>query len=59
MMEKPVAIVTGGGTGIGAACTRALESEGFRVGSNYIPVIEEPSKAVLVEIKEGFLVKLI
>jgi 3-oxoacyl-[acyl-carrier protein] reductase len=31
--DKKVAIVTGGGTGIGAACCRALSAEGFRVGA--------------------------
>ena len=56
-MDKPVAMVTGGATGIGAACCRALAAEGFRVGIHYIPVMEEPSKAVLVEIKEGFLIE--
>lgn len=33
--EKPVAIVTGGATGIGAACCRALADAGFRVGIHY------------------------
>jgi len=33
--EKPVAIVTGGATGIGAACCRALADAGFYVGIHY------------------------
>jgi len=32
---RPFALVTGGGTGIGAACCRALAAEGFRVGVHY------------------------
>jgi 3-oxoacyl-[acyl-carrier protein] reductase len=57
MTEKPVAIVTGGGTGIGAACTVALASAGFCVGINYIPVVEKESRSVLEQIKEGFLLE--
>lgn len=33
--ERPVALVTGGGTGIGSACCRQLAAEGFRVGIHY------------------------
>ena len=35
MSEKKVAVVTGGATGIGAACVRELAAEGFRVGIHY------------------------
>jgi 3-oxoacyl-[acyl-carrier protein] reductase len=53
MNGKPVAIVTGAGKGIGAACCRAL-SEEFQVGVHYRSS-EEPAKAVLSEIRDGFL----
>jgi 3-oxoacyl-[acyl-carrier protein] reductase len=42
--EAPVALVTGGGTGIGAACCRALASEGFRVAVHYRSSQEAASK---------------
>ena len=42
--EKPVALVTGGGTGIGAACCRRLAAEGFRVGIHYRSSEEKAKK---------------
>ncbi|RJP81927.1 MAG: 3-oxoacyl-ACP reductase FabG [Desulfobacteraceae bacterium] len=33
--DRPVAIITGGGTGIGAACSRALSQNGFYVGIHF------------------------
>ena len=56
MDERPVAVVTGGGTGIGAACCRALAGEGFRVGIHYRSS-EKAAEALLAEIGEGFLLK--
>ena len=56
MSEKPVAMVTGGGTGIGAACCRALAGEGFRVGIHYRRSADG-AKAVLSEIGDGFLIQ--
>lgn len=55
-MEKPVALVTGGATGIGAACCRALSAEGFRVGIHYRKSGEQAQK-ILAEIKDGFLIQ--
>lgn len=55
-MEKPVALVTGGATGIGAACCRALSHEGFHVGIHYRKSANEAQK-ILAEIKDGFLIK--
>jgi 3-oxoacyl-[acyl-carrier protein] reductase len=56
MSDKPVALVTGGATGIGAACCRALAHEGFRVGIHYRKSAERAQK-LLDEIKDGFLIK--
>lgn len=56
MSEKPVAIITGGGKGIGAACCRALHREGFQVGIHYRSS-EEQAKALLSEMGDGFLLQ--
>jgi len=42
--DKPVALVTGAGTGIGAACARRLATEGFRVGIHYRSSEEKAKK---------------
>ena len=51
-----VALVTGGGTGIGAACCRALAAEGFRVGVHYRSS-EAPARALAGELADSFLVR--
>ena len=56
MIEKKVALVTGGATGIGAACCRALAAEGFHVGIHYNKSSER-AQQLLEEIKEGFLIQ--
>lgn len=55
-MEKPVSLVTGGGTGIGAACVRALAAEGFYVGIHYRRSAAG-AQALLDEIQDGFLIQ--
>ena len=52
----PVALVTGGGTGIGAACCRALAAEGFRVGVHYRSSEEKAGKLV-AELPDAFSIR--
>jgi len=54
--ERPVALVTGGGTGIGSACCRALAAEGFRVGVHYRSSEESASK-VAASLEDAFTVQ--
>jgi 3-oxoacyl-[acyl-carrier protein] reductase len=53
---RPVALVTGGGTGIGAACCRALAAEGFRVCVHYRSS-EEKAKKLVAELPGGFAIQ--
>ncbi|MEO1914712.1 MAG: SDR family NAD(P)-dependent oxidoreductase, partial [Myxococcales bacterium] len=48
MSDQPVALVTGGATGIGAACCRRLAAEGFRIGIHYRSS-EEKAQKLLAE----------
>ena len=54
MIAKKVAVVTGGATGIGAACVRELAEKGFRVGIHYRSS-EAAALSLLAEIGDGFL----
>ena len=56
MSETPVALVTGGATGIGAACARALAADGFRIALHYRSS-EEKAKKILAELPESFGVR--
>jgi 3-oxoacyl-[acyl-carrier protein] reductase len=56
MSDQPVALVTGGGTGIGAACCRALAAEGFRVGIHYRSS-EEKALKLAAELDNAFVIK--
>jgi 3-oxoacyl-[acyl-carrier protein] reductase len=56
MSEKRVALVTGGGTGIGAACCRALAAEGFRVAVHYRSS-EETARKLAAELADGFALR--
>lgn len=56
MSDRPVALVTGGGTGIGAACCRALAQEGFRVGVHYRSS-EEAARKLAESLPDAFCVR--
>ncbi len=54
--EVPVALVTGGGTGIGSACCRALAADGLRVAVHYRSSRESAEK-LAAELPGGFAVR--
>jgi len=56
MSEKPVALVTGGARGIGAACCRALAAEGMRVAVHYCASGEAAGK-LAGELPEAFALR--
>jgi 3-oxoacyl-[acyl-carrier protein] reductase len=56
MSEQPVALVTGGARGIGAACCRQLAAEGFRVGIHYRSS-EEMARKLSNELESSFTIK--
>ena len=51
-----VALVTGGGTGIGAACCRALAAAGFRVAVHH-RASAAPAERVAAELPDAFTVR--
>ena len=55
MNGEKTAVVTGGATGIGAACVRELSGKGFRVGIHY-RASAEAAGALLAQIGDGFLI---
>jgi 3-oxoacyl-[acyl-carrier protein] reductase len=54
MSEAPVALVTGGARGIGAACCRALAAEGFRVGIHH-RASGEAARKLAAELPDAFV----
>ena len=54
--QKPVAVVTGGGTGIGAACCRALAGEGFRVGVHDCSS-EAGAREIAIRLPDAFMLR--
>jgi 3-oxoacyl-[acyl-carrier protein] reductase len=54
--QAPVALVTGGGTGIGAASCRALAAQGFRVAAHYRSS-EEGVRKLVAELPDAFAVR--
>ncbi|HEM46708.1 MAG TPA: 3-oxoacyl-ACP reductase FabG [Alphaproteobacteria bacterium] len=56
MSELPVALVTGGATGIGAACCRRLAADGFRVAVHYRSS-EEKARKLIAELPAAFGVR--
>ncbi len=54
--EKPIALVTGAATGIGAACCRRLSESGFRIAVHYRSS-EAPAMRLAQELDDAFTVQ--
>lgn len=54
--DRPLALVTGAGTGIGAACCRALASEGLRIAVHYRSS-EESALKLVAELPDSFAIR--
>ncbi len=55
-VERPLALVTGAGTGIGAACARALGEGGFRVAVHY-RASEGPARELAAKLPDAFPIR--
>ncbi|MBX8686961.1 SDR family oxidoreductase [Mycobacterium sp. 20091114027_K0903767] len=56
MTESPVAVVTGGASGIGAAVVTALRERGYRVGTLDLSGATKADHAVAVDVSDGIAV---
>ncbi|RZO86411.1 MAG: 3-oxoacyl-ACP reductase FabG [Oceanococcus sp.] len=56
MSDKPLALVTGGGTGIGAACCRELADLGFRVAIHYRSSADK-AQSLAAELPDAFCIQ--
>lgn len=56
MTESPVAVVTGGASGIGAAVVPALRERGYRVGTLDLSGATKADHAVAVDVSDGIAV---
>ncbi|MDH4199041.1 MAG: 3-oxoacyl-ACP reductase FabG [Spirochaetia bacterium] len=55
-MEKKIALITGGATGIGAACCKSLSDAGFKVGIHFNSSAAK-AEALAATLKDAFIIQ--